>query len=262
MVIALQVKLVLVEPEGRINMGFILRLARNFGVRDLCVVRPKFDIRDPEVLNFAARGSELVNYVNVVDSLDECLRGSGLIVCTTAVYNEESDPLRQSITLSYLSTIARQLSELTLVFGRESVGLTRNELSKCDLIMTIDVNSDYNVLNLSHAVAIVLYELLKAVGGNLIYGELVSREYISYILRYVRGIAGAVGMNPEDAEVTLRHVLSKSMLTKVEGRILYKLFKDIYHTLRSCIGFNHDPTAVEEARVQGNNSTRLVIRKS
>lgn len=226
--------MVLVEPEGRINMGFVLRLARNFGVKDLCVVRPKFDVRDPEVLSFAARGSELVDYVNVVASLDECLKDSELTVCTTAVYSEESDPLRQSITLSYLSILAGHLNELTLVFGRESVGLTRSELSKCDLIMTIEVGSDYNVLNLSHAVAITLYELSKPLKRNLVYGELISKEYINYILRYIKEIATAVGMNPENAEVTLRHVLCRSVLTKVEGRILYRLFKDVYHTLRTC----------------------------
>ena len=58
-----RLRVVLVEPEGRINFGFVLRLARNFSVQDICVVKPKFDLKDPEVLEFAAGGVEAVEFV-------------------------------------------------------------------------------------------------------------------------------------------------------------------------------------------------------
>jgi len=81
----MELRLVLVEPEGRINFGYILRLCRNFGIGDICVVKPKFDLRDPEVLNFAAGGANLVESVKVLESLEECLRGVDYSICTTAV---------------------------------------------------------------------------------------------------------------------------------------------------------------------------------
>lgn len=229
----MKLKLVLVEPEGKINMGFILRLARNFKIDDICVVNPRFDIRDEEVLNFAARGRELVDRVRITKSLDECVSSSELAVCTTAIYDEDSDVLRQSITLPYLVEIANQVDSISVVFGRESVGLTRSELSRCDLVMTVDVDSDYNVLNLSHAVAIVLYELLKPHRRRLVYGELVGKDYINYIVRYCRWVADIIGLNPDEVEVVFKHVLSKAMVTKAEGRVLYRLFKDLYHIIKS-----------------------------
>jgi TrmH family RNA methyltransferase len=48
---------------------------------------------------------------------------------------------------------------VALVFGRESTGLRNEEVSMCDFIFTIPASKSYNSLNLSHAVAVVLYSL-------------------------------------------------------------------------------------------------------
>ena len=46
-----------------------------------------------------------------------------------------------------------------LVFGRENYGLYKDELALCETTVTIPTSPDYPVLNLSHAVGIVLYEI-------------------------------------------------------------------------------------------------------
>ncbi|HIP91225.1 MAG TPA: RNA methyltransferase, partial [Methanothermococcus okinawensis] len=46
-----------------------------------------------------------------------------------------------------------------LVFGREDDGLTNRELDLCDIFLSIPTSPEYPVMNLSHAVAVVLYEL-------------------------------------------------------------------------------------------------------
>ncbi|MEM2021334.1 MAG: TrmH family RNA methyltransferase, partial [Zestosphaera sp.] len=152
-------RLVLVGPEGRVNMGFILRLARNFGIEDLCVADPQFGLDDVEVREFAARGAELLGKVVVKTSLDECLSGVRLSICTTSIGFLESDVLRQSLPPHLLKYVLPKSGTVALVFGRESVGLRREELEKCDLISSLETGTDYNVLNLSHAVGIYLYEL-------------------------------------------------------------------------------------------------------
>jgi tRNA/rRNA methyltransferase len=48
---------------------------------------------------------------------------------------------------------------LALLFGPEDRGLLNEELVHCDLVVSIPTSAAYPVLNLSHAVAIVLYEL-------------------------------------------------------------------------------------------------------
>jgi|GEM_PF-141664 TrmH family RNA methyltransferase len=221
--IPVAVRIVLVEPEGRMNFGQVLRLSRNFGIDDICVVNPKFDIHDPEVVEFAAGGSVLLEKVKIVDDLGKCLEGVSISVCTTSIAGSSDDPLRQAVSPKAIRWLVPSGSRIALVFGRESVGLTRSELSMCSLISTILTPSDYNVLNLSHAVALYLYELLGP-AESLVVGERCPSDYIDIIIRYVEKLGSAYGMS-RDEVASLKHVLNKAALTKVECRVLYKLLK-------------------------------------
>ncbi len=51
--------------------------------------------------------------------------------------------------------------DVAFVFGREDRGLHTNELDLCHAFVTIPTDSDYPSMNLSHAVALFLYELRK-----------------------------------------------------------------------------------------------------
>jgi len=45
------------------------------------------------------------------------------------------------------------------MFGREDFGLFNSELERCDMFVSIPNSEKYPTMNLSHAVAVVLYEL-------------------------------------------------------------------------------------------------------
>ena len=49
-----------------------------------------------------------------------------------------------------------------IVFGPEDVGLTNDETTACDLLVQIPTSEEYPIMNLSHAVGILLYELSTA----------------------------------------------------------------------------------------------------
>ena len=57
--------------------------------------------------------------------------------------------------------LAQQAGTVGTVFGREGTGLNNHELSLCDAIVTIPASKAYQTLNLSHAAAIIFYELFK-----------------------------------------------------------------------------------------------------
>ncbi|GAH98095.1 unnamed protein product, partial [marine sediment metagenome] len=52
---------------------------------------------------------------------------------------------------------------IAILFGKESRGLTNEEISLADIILRIPTNSDFSALNLSHACGIVLYEIFKKI---------------------------------------------------------------------------------------------------
>ena len=221
----MKVRVVLVEPEGKINFGFILRLSKNFEVDELVAVNPKFDVRDEEVLRFAAQGKDYIEKVKVVNDYGKALEG--LVVCTSAKVSDR-DPVRDFIVPWELREKLGEPETLTLVFGRESVGLTREELSKCDALLHVPASSKYPVLNLSHAVAIVLWEVWKQY--RLERGHLPERpdeKDVELVLKAVRELSERfVGdeIKRERLVVALKRLIAKGTRQEVKS-LLYLLGK-------------------------------------
>ena len=63
-------------------------------------------------------------------------------------------PDRLAETMNYNDKIA-------ILFGREGNGLTNNEIDMCDIIVSIPTDAGYPIMNISHAAAIILYEVFK-----------------------------------------------------------------------------------------------------
>jgi len=227
----LRIRLVLVGIEGKINMGFIVRLAENFGVEDICVISPEFSIDDPEVKEFAAGGAKALSRVRVEDSLSSCLSGASLSICTTAKTSSE-DVLRISVPSDMVRYILPESGAVALVFGRESVGLTREELSNCDIVSTIDTGTEYSTMNLSHAVAIYLYELARAGSRRLTTGDYCPRNVMDAMYREISSFCADLA--DERACIALKRALARARLSKSECGALYKLFKKVWHRLSEC----------------------------
>ena len=58
------------------------------------------------------------------------------------------------------------VGRVAVVFGPEDNGLDRDQLHRCDLLVHIPARREFPTLNLSHAVAIVLYAIHRAQGTD------------------------------------------------------------------------------------------------
>ncbi len=68
--------------------------------------------------------------------------------------------LRQSMTPRECAEKVQEVEgTVALLFGREDYGLLIEELERCDILLTIPSHPEHPVLNVSHAAAIVLYEI-------------------------------------------------------------------------------------------------------
>ncbi len=71
---------------------------------------------------------------------------------------------------------------VALVFGRERVGLTNEELQKCHYHVAIAANPEYSSLNLAMAVQVIAYEVRMARLATQENGEQVEHEETPYPL--------------------------------------------------------------------------------
>lgn len=149
------VSVTMVEPKGPVNVGHMARLVRNFGVKKLYLVEPKVDFSVAAV--YAAHASEVLDDA-VVTSFAEVRRENELLVATTAVRaSKKSNVIRRTVHPDALHSMLAASQSSSLVFGRDTTGLTNREIEICDVTTTIGTAPEYRALNIGHAAAIILY---------------------------------------------------------------------------------------------------------
>ena len=160
-------KIILVEPSGPLNVGSIARLCSNFNVDQLRIVSPKCDIYSLETKKMALKGIKFIKESNIYESLIDSISDCDLVLATCGRIHYPKDHHQDS--LENISTWIRNfktVKNLAILFGREDRGLTNRELLMAHKVFTINTHINYPSLNLSHAVSIVLYELSKITKAN------------------------------------------------------------------------------------------------
>ncbi len=150
---------VLVGPKIPGNIGAVARAMSNFELDELVLVQP-CELED-DAYRFAKHARPIVENAKIVGSFDKATEGFDLIVGTTGIPTENDRKfLRQPMTPSELADhLSASDGKVGLVFGREDYGLRNEELARCDILVTIPTSEKYPILNLSHAAALMFYEL-------------------------------------------------------------------------------------------------------
>jgi len=152
------VRVVLIEPKFEGNIGFIARLMANFGFEDLVLVNP-VEIGD-EARIHASNAEYLLEEARVCSSFSEATMDVDVKVATTGIRGEtdNSHVRMPCLTPKQLKKKIGGL-ETALIFGKEDHGLPNHIIRECEMVVSIPTSSNYPVMNLSHAVGILLYEL-------------------------------------------------------------------------------------------------------
>jgi TrmH family RNA methyltransferase len=156
----LRVRVILVEPEKAGNIGAVARSMKNFDLSDLWIVNPKAAL-SIEARAFAMHGYDVLAKARTVKTLKQALRDVDFVIGTSAVVATSSSNLsRVPMTPAQLAgKVHGCRGKVGILFGRESSGLSNNEVEACDFLVTIPANRTYNVLNLASAASIIFYEL-------------------------------------------------------------------------------------------------------
>ncbi len=158
----------------------------NFGLSDLFIVSEDKSAKTQlgESERFASHGSYVLHRARKVKSLSELRKKFRFLVGTTAIRGRRKSNLtRKTLDVADCAQrVARLIDskkskQICIVLGRDTTGLTNEELQQCDFSATIDTGSGYNTLNLSHALAILLYVFLGVIGNTSHQGECNKSSY-------------------------------------------------------------------------------------
>ena len=219
----------LVEPQHPGNVGAVARVMANFGCDELLLVGG-CEI-DDDAMARAKAGQPLLEAARRIASLKEALVETPVSVATSGIVPKgDSRWQRAPHPVQELADLLKG-REPALVFGRENHGLDRGELALCDLTIQVPTSPEHPVLNLSHAVGIVLYELFRNDAFQRPYRpDVVERQEIDLL---VERIMEAVRMSRfakrrlPRAETTLRRVLVRGEIDEWDYETLMGMFKEL-----------------------------------
>ena len=149
---------VLVRPEHDGNIGAVARSMLNFGIYDLRVVGRSGDWSE-EARRRAKNAQQVLDSAKIVDTIEESVSDCSLVVGTSGKREEGEKTVRRHFLLpdELPKRLSRHEGRVAIVFGPEGKGLLNEQLSMCDLLVTIPTWEGYPILNLSHAVSIICF---------------------------------------------------------------------------------------------------------
>ena len=220
-----EISIVLVEPLYEGNIGLVARAMKNFGFSRLMLVDPPGI--GPEGIARAAHAQEILAGAEKC-SLEEVIEQSNLLIATTG---EVSKSICTSMRMPYFTPaeirekVQDYSGRIAILFGRENWGLSNEEIRKCDLICTIPTSAQYPIVNISHAVAIVCYELAHLPRGTY---PLANRQELDSFYSHLDTFLDRIehpDFKRDNTLVMLRRIVSRAGLTPREVSTLHGLLR-------------------------------------
>lgn len=228
----MQTTFILVRPQHPGNIGSAARALANFGFRSLRLVQPRVAPDHADAIRLAVGGRAVLRAARTYPDLAAALRGCHYAIGTSRRRGKD----RMLHTLSTLherlpSLAARQ--RVAVVFGSEEHGLHNDELSQCHDVVTIPSHDECPSLNLSHAVAVVAYELRRAEPNPPARStpSLATTNACEQMYTHLQTAFAAIGFFPHHKPMSvmreLRACLSRARLTPQEVRIFRGIARQI-----------------------------------
>lgn len=224
--------IILVETEYGQNLGAVCRVMANFGFKDLILINPKCKKEDMDAIKRAKHSAALI-LKNAKVSDFAVLKTFDYLVGTTARTGTQFNIPRSPLMPEELAQLFAEKNlikdpkvRVGLVFGREGHGLFTKELKTCDYVATIPTHHGFCTMNLSHAVALFLYEIFKKLGTGKMaekYPKATAKEK-EVIMKVLEEVLAKESFKSESKRETQRmvwkRILGKSVLTKREAYAL------------------------------------------
>jgi TrmH family RNA methyltransferase len=228
------ISVAVVDSETPGNVGTIARAMKNFGLSDLLLVDPPPLDPDGEAYGLAghAREDVLPNATEI--TFEKLAREYHTIACTATTNEDATEHVRYPAVepAALVDELRGVDSQVALVFGRESVGLSNEELTELDRICSIPASASYPVLNLGQAATITLYELRSLTVIDTQHPETIHRRADEAEIERLHDQFGefieAVGHPEHKQEKTsllFRRLLGRADPTPREVRTLVGLFR-------------------------------------
>ncbi|NLW76814.1 RNA methyltransferase [Methanospirillum purgamenti] len=219
------IRIVLVEPLYEGNVGFAARVMKNFGFTDMVLINP-CTIGNEAKIRASHADDVLLNATTM--TLDEVFATSHRVVATTGSLSYSAcHPTRMPF---YSPKELRHLigdleGTISILFGRENWGLSNEEVRRADIICTIPTSPIYPIINLSHAVGVICYELANLPKAEIPLATVEEMDHLYDHIDQYLDLVDHPGFKRESTMTLIRRVLGRCNLTWRECSTIHGLLR-------------------------------------
>jgi tRNA (cytidine32/uridine32-2'-O)-methyltransferase len=235
-----RVRIVMVGITHAGNIGAVARVMKNMGLQNLTLVSSTECGPDTEAFARSSGAYDVVERALRLDSLADALDDTVMAVGTsgrlggkrvTAQPPEELVPDLMHMAMD---------GPVACVFGRESRGLTNEEITLCTHHMIIPTNAEFASMNVAHAVGVIAYEIFKTVCRPVNFqakrtppASVKTREDMYEHIQSVLVRAGFLdASNPLRMMRDIRRILNSAAMDDRDVKIFRGIFRRIENMMR------------------------------
>jgi len=170
----------------------------------LRLVNPQCDPKDGETRARAKHARDVLESLTIHDSLENAVSDCSLVVGTSGKKEIGEKTLFRHFVYpwDFSEMCYERTDKIALVFGEEGLGLSTEDMRRCDVLTTLPTWEGYPIANLSHAVNAFLYE--------------VHRQRFRHTAGLDRGVPEIVplttSLNPEIRQIFLKALHQYSII--------------------------------------------------
>jgi TrmH family RNA methyltransferase len=181
---------------------------------------------------------DLIENAKIFSSFEDTIKKIDFLVATSSIESKnEKRHLRNAISLENLSENLIEIEgKVGLVFGREDYGLFNEEIASCDALLRIPTSESYLSLNLSHAVALVLYSLYinrKSEPKQTITIGKIEKEKLYNFFSQILEEINYPSHKKENTEIMFKRIMGRAIPSKWEYHTLMGVFSKTLEKLKN-----------------------------
>lgn len=246
--------IILDQPESAGNIGSVARVMANFNFKKLIIFNPIESVEkilSYETQGFAMHGKEILFNAEIIELKDQknhliefknLLEKFDYIIATTARGKNFSNIRRLAIFPEDMTLpISVKPLNIAILFGKESRGLTNEEISLADILLRIPTSSKYSALNLSHACGIILYEIFKKIntltlgrGENpVLLADKKDRLILYEIVKNIIEKLKIRSYKEENVFFAFKNIFGRNLMSTKELNLILGLFSKVNSILEN-----------------------------
>ena len=228
--------IVFVECETPGNVGFLARTMANFGLKNLVLINPTKLTN--EAYYQATHGKYIVENAKIYPTLDDFYQSQRIDfkVATTGMAGGSYNLSRIPLKPEELSKSINVSNKIAILFGREGDGLSNKEIGDCDICVSIPTDPTYPIMNISHAAAIIFYELFKNKHEYVVEGlsesSPLEKKYLVEDMNILIDSLDIPDHKKRNGKKTFNNIISRAFITGRESHTM----KGILRRLKNKLG--------------------------